>query len=228
MNGLIRAPILLLLLLVVSPGSPMGCFTSDTRQASSPDGRQGEGESEGEGEGGGSTDAGPAGADAGDGGGPAPGPCSPAGVAQGYALGERVPPMGFGGPDGHPFALEDHCGEVVLIEAGSATCGACAAVVPDLIELYRRHQAAGLTVLYVLTANRQNEQPSTQDLRDFQALHHMPFPVVADAEGMLVFFMEGDMAIPIDLLLDRRMILRLKGGSVDRAYLAGQVQAALD
>ena len=202
-------------LLLAFPGS--GCFSSDSRQAA----ETGEGEGEGEGEGthdggaGGSPDGG-----AGTG-------CSPGAAAEGFALGQRAPAMGFMPAQGERIRLDDRCGQVILIEAGSATCGVCASVLPNLEALYEERRAEGLFVLYVLTANRQGELPGPADLQLFQQEHDLPFPVVADDEGWLVFFMEGGMAIPVDILLDREGIVRLKGGSVDRSALASAVTQRL-
>ncbi len=113
---------------------------------------------------------------------------------------------------GKTVRLSDYRGRPVLVNLWASWCPPCRAEMPDLIRFYQAHQAEGLVVFAVNSAD--NSDAAQQFARE-QA---MPFPLLFDPTGSVerLFRVDG---LPSTFLIDRT-------GTV-RFVWTGQISPAL-
>ena len=103
-------------------------------------------------------------------------------------------------PDLSKFKLEGKLpdtlkGKVVLVDFWASWCGPCAASFPTMEALYGQYKDKG----FVILALSVDQKPS--QMESFLKKHTVTFPVVRDAEQMLVATAEAE-AMPTSILLD--------------------------
>lgn len=115
---------------------------------------------------------------------------------------------------GKTVHLSDYRGQPVLVNLWASWCPPCRAEMPDLIQYYNTHHAAGLVLLAV---NSEDESDSAQQFADQQ---RMPFPVLFDPTGKAsqIFGAKG---LPSTFLIDR-------GGAVQFAWTGAISPAILE
>ncbi len=102
-------------------------------------------------------------------------------------IGEDVPihtqgSIDFELPDfaGRTVHLSDYRGRPVLINLWAAWCPPCRAEMPDLVRFYREHQAEGLVVLAVDSADTREKAAA------FMQSQSMPFTQLWDPQGQVM------------------------------------------
>ncbi len=122
---------------------------------------------------------------------------------------------------GTHLALHSFRGKVVLVNFWATWCTACRREMPELMRWYRKLKGRGFVVLGV------DKQESPRDVAEFLRRLHVTYPVVLDESGN-VSAQYGVMGIPTSFLVDRDgIILSVKVGIVDPAYLGRQVKPLL-
>ncbi len=91
-------------------------------------------------------------------------------------------PVDFELPDfsGRTIHLSDYRGHPVLVNLWAAWCPPCRAEMPDLVRFYQAHQAEGVILLAVDSAD------TRQKAEAFMQNQPMPFPVLFDPKGRLM------------------------------------------
>ena len=99
--------------------------------------------------------------------------------------------------DGVPVRLDDVLSkhQAVLLDFWATWCGFCVEEMPDLIELQRKNQARGFTVLAV------NAGESSRQAALFRDKMKLNFPIVLD-EDMAVSQAYGLVGIPVSFLVN--------------------------
>ncbi len=98
---------------------------------------------------------------------------------------------------GKTVRLADYRGRPVLINLWASWCPPCRAEMPDLVKFYEQHQAEGLVVLAVNSADQRDKAEA------FMENQPMPFPALYDPKGRVMdaFGVQG---LPTTFLIDRK------------------------
>ncbi|HWW22798.1 MAG TPA: TlpA disulfide reductase family protein [Edaphobacter sp.] len=123
--------------------------------------------------------------------------------------------------DGGEWRLEDHLGQVVLINYWATWCGPCQMETPGLVSLARELGPKGLAVVGVSM-----DTGDRAKVRNFVERFQVSYPVVFPARmSQMEFGMEG---LPTTILLDRNgRVAKTYVGAVRRADFEADVNAVL-
>lgn len=102
---------------------------------------------------------------------------------------------------GQPVRLSDYRGRPVLVNLWASWCPPCRAEMPDLIKFYQAHQAEGLAVLAV------NSADNLDSAQQFAREQAMPFSVLFDPNSIVerLFRVDG---LPSTFFIDRTGTVR--------------------
>jgi thiol-disulfide isomerase/thioredoxin len=123
--------------------------------------------------------------------------------------------------DGGEWRLEDHLGQVVLINYWATWCGPCQMETPGLVSLARELGSKGLAVVGVSM-----DTGDRAKVRDFVGRFQVGYPVVfPERMSQLGSGMEG---LPTTILVDRNgRVAKTYVGAVRRADFEADVNAVL-
>jgi thiol-disulfide isomerase/thioredoxin len=145
------------------------------------------------------------------------------GVVAGSAgkIGAAVPELAFRTLDGKPFSLEEHRGDVVLIDFWATWCGPCHVQARILEPIHRDFKGKGVKFFAVDLG----ESPET--VKDFLAKRPLPYPVLLDLEDQAAERLEV-YALPTLLIVDREgRIAMLESSIVDGPTVREALQRAV-
>ncbi|MCU0719968.1 MAG: TlpA family protein disulfide reductase [Pirellula sp.] len=87
-------------------------------------------------------------------------------------LGSEIPWDGLGDLEGKPFQFEEYKGKIVILDIWATWCGPCIKELPNIKEVYAKHQAAGVEVIGV------NIDENPEELKEFLAKEQLPWKMV--------------------------------------------------
>lgn len=117
-------------------------------------------------------------------------------------LGEPAPNFQLRDMNGHPVALADLRGKVVLLNFWATWCGPCRVEMPAMEELYRAFSRKDFEILAVST-----DAQGVAVTRPFQQENHLTFPILHDADYR-VGLTYGARSLPMTFMVDRQGIVR--------------------
>lgn len=120
-----------------------------------------------------------------------------------------------------PIRVSDYRGHPVLVNLWASWCPPCRAEMPELIKFFDDHQADGLVLLAVNSADDANSA------RQFISDQKMPFPVLYDPKGTAERLFNTD-GLPSTFLIDKAGVLRFAWtGEISQSILNQQVAPLL-
>lgn len=117
-------------------------------------------------------------------------------------LGEPAPNFQLRDMNGHPVALADLRGKVVLLNFWATWCGPCRVEMPAMEELYQAFSRKDFEILAVST-----DAQGVAVTRPFQQENHLTFPILHDADYR-VGLTYGARSLPMTFMVDRQGIVR--------------------
>jgi thiol-disulfide isomerase/thioredoxin len=111
---------------------------------------------------------------------------------------ECLPDVKYIDTTGVAYTPETLRGKVVVVNFWATWCAPCKKEIPDLSKLYLKYKDKGVVVLGVLA----NDNPTEDDLLNFQSDAVMEFPVVRQSSDILVSF-NYPQALPTTFVFDR-------------------------
>ncbi len=100
-----------------------------------------------------------------------------------------------------PVRLSDYRGHPVLVNLWASWCPPCRAEMPDLIKFFKAHEAEGLVVLAI------NSADDSSSAQQFIREQGMPFPVLYDPNGNAERLF-GASGLPSTIFIDRKGTVR--------------------
>ncbi|MEW5854952.1 MAG: TlpA disulfide reductase family protein [Myxococcota bacterium] len=122
-------------------------------------------------------------------------------LAQAAGQEEMGPALGMADESGRLIDSQAVQGRVVLVDFWASWCGPCQHSIPFYRRLYERFQRKGLVVVGV------NVDDDHDDMREYLAVHPLPFSIIWDKEKALSGRF-GVMQLPTAFLFDRKGRLR--------------------
>ncbi|MCA9634946.1 MAG: TlpA family protein disulfide reductase [Myxococcales bacterium] len=144
---------------------------------------------------------------------------------RGGAVGEFAPRITGKDLAGEYVALEDHRGEVVLLNLWATWCAPCRAELPALERLHRRFQGRGFTVLGVSVDSERSEAAVRAMVREVP----VTYPVLLDPAARAAEAL-GATGYPTSILVGRDGVVRWRSvGALrdDDPGLLAAIEAAL-
>lgn len=118
--------------------------------------------------------------------------------AEGFSIGNRMPPYQSRMLDGSPFDVASLRGDVVLVNVWATWCGPCRAEIPVLKALHDEHRARKFRVVGISV----DEKDFEQDVKKYVEREKVQFPIVLDPEGRIGNLFRISV-LPTSVLLDR-------------------------
>ncbi len=130
---------------------------------------------------------------------------------RGVEVGDRVPQYSAPDLSGQEVSLDDHLGDVVLINVWATWCGPCRVEMPPIQASYRRYKDRGFTVLAVSI----DQGPKYEEkVAAFAEEYGLEFPILLDPEGRITEVLRT-VGVPETFVLGRdgRIAKRLIGAT---------------
>ena len=130
---------------------------------------------------------------------------------RGVEVGDRVPQYSAPNLTGEAVSLDDHIGEVVLVNVWATWCGPCRVEMPPIQASYRRYKDRGFTVLAVSI----DQGPKYEEkVAAFAEEYGLEFPILLDPEGRITEVLRT-VGVPETFVLGRdgRIAKRLIGAT---------------
>jgi cytochrome c biogenesis protein CcmG, thiol:disulfide interchange protein DsbE len=137
------------------------------------------------------------------------------------AMRRTAPAMTFEQMDGRKWRLQEHRGQVVLINLWASWCGPCREETPGLVRLYREAGPKGLEVVGLSL-----DVGGREKVRAFVQRFEVPYPIVfPEPMSQLADTVQG---VPTTILLDKDgRVAKTYVGAVRREVFAADVEELL-
>lgn len=103
-------------------------------------------------------------------------------AVEGVEVGDRLPAYSAPNLSGQDVSIEDHFGEVVLVNVWATWCGPCLVEMPSIQSSYERFRGRGFTVLAVSVDAGPGHRG---EVSEFVSKHGLAFPVLLDPENRI-------------------------------------------
>ncbi len=103
-------------------------------------------------------------------------------------------------PEGEPFTLSEHRGEVVVLNFWATWCAPCVAEIPELMAM--QDALAGQDVRFV-GVSQDTGPRAFEDVRDFRAILGVTYPLLLDPGLAVGRAYDGAAVLPTTVVVDR-------------------------
>jgi peroxiredoxin len=111
--------------------------------------------------------------------------------------------------NGNNVSLSDYSGQVILVNMSADWCGPCRDEATHLEALYDEYKQSGFQIITVLTSGHPLEWA-----HDYQ----LSFPVLDD-NSEDIWGQYGEGYVPLNMILDRNMVIKYKTAGYDEAEI---------
>ncbi len=133
-----------------------------------------------------------------------------------------MPDLAFVGLDGKPWKLNDHRGQVVLLNIWATWCGPCRKEMPALVRLSDRYKSTGLQVVGVNV-----DEGAPDKVRRFVADYGITYPVMSGGKGRSVMAPLVE-TLPATFLVDKQgRLAAIFSGAMDEAAFERELKPLL-
>ncbi len=111
--------------------------------------------------------------------------------------GECLPDVKYVDTNGNAYTPEQLAGKVVVVNFWATWCHPCQKEIPEFSKTYDKYKAKGVVFLGIMT-----DQPSNNELLNFQSDYEMTYPIVRANSDILVSF-NYPQALPTTFIFNR-------------------------
>ena len=154
--------------------------------------------------------------------------CLPQGLEVGSSEGDVARNLVLEDGQGHGHCLYGLCGRVTLVAVGAGWCLSCRGEMPLLKRWYEELADDGYLVLYAVYQDDAGTPATASFVREWDEEYDPPFPVVADpGDRVRNSFSLAGQELPISVVLDRHLVIRLAAGNLEPEVLRGEIDRIL-
>jgi len=154
--------------------------------------------------------------------------CPPDEALVGSGIGAIGPALELRNGEGETERLWDRCGKVTLLGLGAGWCVTCREEMAELVAWHGELAAAGFDVFYALYQDDAGNPASSSFARGWKEEYGAPFAVLADPlDRVRTLYRLTELDLPLTVVLDRSMVVRLVEGNLDPHALRSQIDAQL-
>jgi peroxiredoxin len=155
--------------------------------------------------------------------------CVPTGISSaGVGVGSVARDFTLIDQNGVTVSLSEFEGNVILLDFSTMWCRYCRQEAKDIARLYDAKKDQGLTVITVLSANAQDGPITEDDCRQWAGLYRSAFPVLADTDRSVSRYYNRSGGWPLNLIIDRDMVIRYKVPGYSRFQIESGVAKLLN
>lgn len=123
-----------------------------------------------------------------------------------------------------PHSLYNYWGRVILLDISACWCAPCQAEAAQLEALYQQYKNQGFIILTVLIEDATGGQPDAADCAYWADTYGLTFPVLYDVNYSVWYLFNTTNYIPLNLIIDRNMIIRYK----DTGYFETEIRSMIE
>ncbi len=135
----------------------------------------------------------------------------------GTEVGNRAVDFTAKDQNGNNVSLYDYSGKVILVNMSADWCGPCRNESSHLEDLYNEYKDRGFQIITVLISG---------DPREWADEYQLTFPVLDD-NGEVVWGQYGEGYVPLNLILDRDLVIKYKAAGYDETRIRDLIERYL-
>lgn len=157
-----------------------------------------------------------------------PGSSTPAAADEGTTVGAVAMDFTLVDQNGNPVSLSDHKGKVILLNISTMWCPPCKGEAMEAESIYQAYKDKGFVIINVLIQNARRQPVKHEDTITWSAEYGLTFPVLADERLDVWNAYDEENSIPLNLVIDRDLVIRFKRVGFDRQGIEAQVRKLLE
>lgn len=136
----------------------------------------------------------------------------------GTQVGEKAVNFTLLDQDGNQVNLHDYAGKVILLDFSTMWCGPCMQEASDAEEFYQEYKDQGFIIITVLLQDYGGGSVSIDECKTWSNTYGLSIPVLADTNMVAWNQYDDEGYIPLNLIIDRDMVIQHKQTGFSRQY----------
>jgi peroxiredoxin len=145
----------------------------------------------------------------------------------GVKIGNKAVNFTLQDQNGNQVNLHDYMGKVILLDLSTMWCGPCKSEAAHAEELYQKYKDQGFVMLTVLFQDYSGNSITTEDCKTWCDTYSLTIPVLADTDSSVWNLYDELGYIPLNLVIDRDMIIRYKDVGFNPTVVEQTIQSLL-